>query len=177
MAREAQEERSKAREAEVNRSLGEYAGLITGSNGPASNSEGGLEVRVKVKRTPKGLSYDVEDADGERALSILNQASLNAISLAMLFAQAEERAKNGLFSMVVLDDPDQSLDEEHQAGLAKAIERVARSSPVVAAATPGRFAERVMSHVALPRRRIRLASPAARGGARAAVRIESQEER
>jgi len=26
-------------------------------------------VRVKVKRTPKGLSYDVEDADGERALS------------------------------------------------------------------------------------------------------------
>ena len=172
MAREAQEERSKAREAEVNRSLGEYAGLITGSGG-----EDGLEVRVKVKRTPKGLSYDVEDADGERALSILNQASLNAISLAMLFAQAEERARNGLFSMVVLDDPEQSLDEEHQAGLAKAIERVARSSPVVAAATPGRFAERVMTHVALPRRSIRLASPGARGGARAPVRIESQEER
>lgn len=176
MAREAQEERSRAREAEVNRSLGEYAGLITGSNGPPG-SESGLEVRVKVKRTPKGLSYDVEDADGERALSILNQASLNAISLAMLFAQAEERARNGLFSMVVLDDPEQSLDEEHQAGLAKAIERVARSSPVVAAATPGTFAERVMSHVALPRRRIRLASSASRGGARAAVRIESQEER
>ncbi len=176
MAREAQEERSKAREDEVNRSLGEYAGLITGSSG-APGSESGLEVRVRVKRTPKGLSYDVEDGDGERALSILNQASLNAISLAMLFAQAEERAKNGAFSMVVLDDPDQSLDDEHQAGLARAIERVAKSSPVVAAATPGKLAERVMSHVSLPRRRIRLASPAERGGARAPVRIEQQEER
>jgi hypothetical protein len=134
-------------------------------------------VRVRVKRTPKGLSYEVEDADGERALSILNQASLNAISLAMLFAQAEERAKNGLFSMVVLDDPDQSLDEEHKAGLARAIERIAKSAPVVAAATPGRFAERLMTHVALPRRAIRLASPARRGGPRAAVAIESQEER
>ena len=169
MAREIQEDRSAAREAEVNRTLGEYGALITGSAAPDS----GIDVRVKVKRTPKGISYDVEDSGGGRALSILNQASLNAISLAMLFAQAEERARLDLFSMVVLDDPDQSLDEEHQAGLARAVERIAKSSPVVVAATPGRFVERMMSHVALPRRVIRLAARDPKGG----VRIESQEER
>lgn len=169
MAREAQEERSRSREAEVNRSLGEYVALITGT----APGESGLDVRVKGKRTPKGFSYNVEDSGGGRALSILNQASLNAISLAMLFAQAEERARSGLFSIVVLDDPDQSLDDEHKTGLARAIERVAESCPVIVAATPGRFTERVMSHVALPRRAIRLALRDPKTG----VRIESQEER
>ena len=132
---------------------------------------------MKVKRTPKGLSYDVEDSGGGRALSILNQASLNAISLAMLFAQAEERARNGLFSIVVLDDPDQSLDDEHKTGLARALERVAKSSSVIVAATPGKLSERILSHVSVPRRAIRLAprDPSSnRGGG---VRIESQEER
>ncbi len=172
MARETQEERSAAREAEVNRTLGEYGALITNATG-APGADAGLDVRVKVKRTPKGLSYDVEDSGGGRALSILNQASLNAISLAMLFAQAEERARNGLFSIVVLDDPDQSLDDEHKAGLARALERVAKSSPVIVAATPGKLVERILSHVSTPRRAIRLAPRDAKGG----VQIESQEER
>lgn len=169
MARGSQEERSAAREAEVNRTLGEYGALIIGAPAGAS----GFDVRVKVKRTPKGLSYDVEDSGGGRALSILNQASLNAISLAMLFAQAEERARNGLFSIVVLDDPDQSLDDEHRAGLARAIDRIAKVSPVIAAATPGRFAERVMSHVSAPRRILRLGPLDPQAG----VRVESREER
>jgi DNA repair exonuclease SbcCD ATPase subunit len=54
MARVAQEERSASREAEVNRSLAEFVALIAGEGA-------GLDVRVRVKRTPKGLSYDVED--------------------------------------------------------------------------------------------------------------------
>lgn len=166
MARETQEERSASREAEVNRSLAEFVALIAGEGA-------GLDVRVRVKRTPKGLSYDIEDSGGGRAISILNQASLNAISLALLFAQAEDRAKAGLPTMVVLDDPDQSLDDEHRAGLARAIERVARACPVIVAVTPGRLVERLMSHVSLPRRAIRLAPLDAERG----VRIESQEER
>jgi hypothetical protein len=175
MAREAQEERSRSRESEVNRTLGEYGAIITGITGITGTSveDSGLDIRVKVKRTPKGLSYDVEDSGGGRALSILNQASLNAISLAMLFAQAEERARNKLFSLVVLDYPDQSLDDEHRAGLARAIERLAKSSPVIVGATPGRLAERLMSHVSVPRRTIRLAPRDLKSG----VRIESQEER
>ncbi|HEV8112270.1 MAG TPA: AAA family ATPase [Planctomycetota bacterium] len=178
MARETQEERSAAREAEVNRSLGEYVRLITGAAaGDGAGGDSALDVRVRVKRTPKGLSYDVEDADGERALSILNQASLNAISLAMLFAQAEERARSGLFSVVVLDDPDQSLDDEHKAGLARAIERMAKSAPVVVATTPGPFAERILSHVSTPRRAIRFGRQETRSGARADIRVASQEER
>jgi exonuclease SbcC len=166
MAREAQEERSSSREAEVNRSLAGYAGLIAGE-------EAGLDVRVKVKRTPKGLTYDIEDEGGGRALSILNQASLNAISLALLFAQAEERARAGLPTWLVLDDPDQSLDDEHQVGLARAIEKIGKHCPVLVAATPGKLAERLMAHSALPRRSIRLAPRDPKAG----VRIESQEER
>jgi len=166
MAREAQEERSASREVEVNRSLAEFVALIVGEGA-------GLDVRVRVKRTPKGLSYDIEDSGGGRAISILNQASLNAISLALLFAQAEDRAKNGLPTIVVLDDPDQSLDDEHRTGLARAIERVARVCPVIVAATPGRLAERLMSHVMLPRRAIRLARQDVERG----VWIESQEDR
>jgi len=166
MARETQEERSASRETEVNRSLAEFVALIAGEGA-------GLDVRVRVKRTPKGLSYDIEDSGGGRAISILNQASLNAISLALLFAQAEDRAKAGLPTMVVLDDPDQSLDDEHRAGLARAIERVAKACPVIVAATPGKLVERLMSHVSVPRRALRLAPRDAERG----VRIESQEER
>ena len=166
MARQAQEERSASRETEVNRSLSEFVALITGDGA-------GLDVRVRVKRTPKGLSYDIEDSGGGRAISILNQASLNAISLALLFAQAEDRAKAGLPTMVVLDDPDQSLDDEHRTGLARAIERVARACPVIVAATPGWLAQRLMSHVSLPRREVRLGRwDAVRG-----VWIESMEDR
>ncbi|HZO09226.1 MAG TPA: AAA family ATPase [Myxococcota bacterium] len=166
MAREAQEERSASREVEVNRSLAEFVALIVGEGA-------GLDVRVRVKRTPKGLTYDIEDSGGGRAISILNQASLNAISLALLFAQAEDRAKNGLPTMVVLDDPDQSLDDEHRNGLARAIDRVARACPVIVAATPGRLADRLMSHVMLPRRAIRLGRRDVERG----VWIESQEDR
>ncbi len=169
-AREAQEERSAVCEAEVNKALGVYCALIAGE-------EACLDPRVRVRRTPKGLTYDIEDAGGGRALSILNQASLNAISLALLFAQAEERARSGLPQMLVLDDPGQSLDEDYQAGLARAIERVARICPVIVGTTPGRFAERLASHVALPRRMIRLAPPPVGGWESLGVKIESQEER
>jgi hypothetical protein len=75
--------------------------------------------------------------------------------------------------MVVLDDPDQSLDDEHRAGLARAVERVARACPVIVAATPGKLAERLMSHVAVPRRALRLGPRDPERG----VQIESQEER
>ena len=166
MARQAQEERSASREAEVNRSLSEFVALMTGDGA-------GLDVRVKVKRTPKGLSYDIEDSGGGRAISILNQASLNAISLALLFAQAEHRARAGLPTIVVLDDPDQSLDDEHRAGLARAIERVARACPVIVAVTPGWLVQRLMSHVSLPRRHVRLG----RWDAGRGVWIEAQEDR
>jgi exonuclease SbcC len=170
MAREAQEERSQAREAEVNRALGEYCALIAGR-------EACLDPRVRVKRTPKGITYEIEDAGGGRALSILNQASLNAISLSLLFAQAEERAREGLPEMLVLDDPGQSLDEDYAAGLARAIERVARHCAVIVGTTPGRLAERLMSHVSHPRRILRLAPPPVGERLEDGVRIESQEER
>lgn len=150
LSRVAQEEHSSLRESEVNRSLGAFFAMIIGD-------ESGQSVRVKVKRTAKGLTYDLEDEAEERALSTLNQASLNALSLALLFAQAEERARTGLPAWLVLDDPAQSLDDEHQAGLARAIERVATSCPVIVAMPPSPLAERLLDEPTPPRRAIRLA--------------------
>ena len=166
MARAAQAERSAEREGEVNRSLSEILGLIAGP-------EARMTARVSMKETARNLTFDLEDATGERVLSTLNQAALNAISLALLFAQAEERAKAGVPTWVVLDDPGQSLDTERQDGLARAIERLARSCPVVVATTPGRLAERLLSATSSPRRAIRLAARDPSG----AARIEPQEER
>ena len=47
----------------------------------------------------------------------MNQADINALSLAILFAQAEAAALGGEFAGVLLDDPVQSLDEAYQRGL------------------------------------------------------------
>jgi DNA repair exonuclease SbcCD ATPase subunit len=166
MAREAQEERSSSREAEVNRSLAGFAKLIAGDSAD-------LDVRVRVKRTPKGLGYDIEDSGGGRALSIQNQASLNAISLALLFAQAEERARSNQPTWVVLDDPEQSLDNEHRQGLARAIDKIGRVCPVIVGLAPGELADGLWTQSALPRRLIQLAERDAKQG----VRIQSQEQR
>jgi len=133
LGREAQEELSARRESEVNERLGAYFALVTGD-------ASGESARVRVKRTAKGLSYDLEDARGERSLATLNQASLNALSLALLFAQAEARAASGAPAWIVVDDPAQSLDPEHQAGLARAIERVAALCPVIVATPDGPLA-------------------------------------
>jgi hypothetical protein len=134
-------------------------------------------VRVRVKRTAKGLSYDIEDAQGERAISIQNQAGLNAISLALLFAQAEERVRTGHAAWIVLDDPAQSLDREHERGLARAIEELAARAPVIVGTTPGTLEAELAGAGpagvgrAIPRRVIRLAP---RGTGRG-VAIESEE--
>lgn len=138
LGREAQEELSARREREVNARLGAYFELVTGD-------ASGANARVRVKRTAKGLSYDLEDARGGRSLATLNQASLNALSLALLFAQAEERAASGAPAWLVLDDPAQSLDPQHQAGLARAIERVAMQCPVIVATPEGPLAEALAS--------------------------------
>ncbi len=96
----------------------------------------------------------------------MNQASLNALSLAMLFAQAEDRAQHGGLAWVVLDDPVQSLDDAHQTGLAKAIERLAAACRILVAATPSPFVSRLEEYVPLPRRFVMLADWKPSTGAR-----------
>ncbi|MFH0945243.1 MAG: AAA family ATPase, partial [Planctomycetota bacterium] len=81
LAREAQERRSAERVEIVNTSLGRYFRLIAGD--PA-----GAGVRVQVKSTATRLIYRLVDAEGADVTPILNQAALNALSFAMLFAQA-----------------------------------------------------------------------------------------
>lgn len=160
LARESQSELSDQREREINGTLSEFLECITG--------EPDLAVKVRVKRTARGLSYDLEDGSGTRVLATLNQATLNAVSLALLFAQAEARARGGAFAWVVLDDPAQSLDAAHQEGLARAIARVARTCPVVVATTPGPLADALRDRVSIPRRILRLGRWERRGGARIA---------
>jgi hypothetical protein len=149
MLREAQEARSEQRSAEVNHYLGRCLQEITGSEATAT-------IRVSIKLTAKGLSYDLEDRSGGRALSILNQASIHALSLALLFAQATVRARAGLPAFVVLDDPGQSLDAAHQAGLGRALARVANHIPVLLATTPGPLADELLQRTEIARRVYRL---------------------
>lgn len=144
LARDAQQERSARRESDVNESVGAYYALITGD---ASES-----VRVHVHRTPKGLSYHLVDAEGRPAVPVLNQAALNALSLAMLCAQAETRARAGGPDFVVLDDPVQSLDRTRQEGLGRAVERLAATCAVIVAVTPSHLVEHVCEAVGTARR-------------------------
>ncbi len=143
MAREVQEARSRAREAEVNQSLGEYYALITGTGG---------RLQVRTHMTAKRIGYQLVDATGAPALAVLNQAAINAVSLAMVCAQAEARARAGGLAWVVLDDPVQSLDVAHQAGLARALERLSDSCSVLLAVVPSALVDRLRDYVSAPRR-------------------------
>jgi len=165
MARDAQAERSVARGAAVNRTLGEYYDAIVGA--------GGRGLQVVVHATPKKIDYRLEDRDGLPAVPVLNQASINAVSLALLFAQAEERARVDGLSLVLLDDPAQSLDAERQAGLARAIERLSAACSVLVTTTPAPLADRVRDFVSTPRRLLHLAPRDVHAGAR----VERTEDR
>jgi exonuclease SbcC len=150
IARQLQIERSDARAEEVNRSLGRYFALIA-----RDDSRGG--VRVESRATRGKVEYRLLGDDDEPILPLLNQAALNALSLAVLFAQAEESSRRGGFACVLLDDPIQSLDEERQVGLAEALEELSRACPVLIAVVPGAFAERLRTHVSVKRRFVTLA--------------------
>lgn len=134
MAREAQEERSVEQVREVNATLGQHLGRIRGVPGDDAT-------RVVVRSTATKLTYHLVDANGRDVTPVLNQAALNALSFAMLFAQAEERARRGAPSWLVLDDPGQSLDAESLSGLAAAIAELAPRIPVLLATFPGPLAD------------------------------------
>jgi exonuclease SbcC len=130
LARDAQKQRSSEQVEVVNASLGRHFGRIVGDS-----AEKG--VRVVVKATATRLTYRLVDAGGEDITPILNQAALNALSFAMLFAQAEDRARGGLPQWLVLDDPGQNFDESGVSGLAEAVVAVAEIVPVLLATFPG----------------------------------------
>jgi len=134
MARKLEDERSEERIAAVNASIDTYFSTITGGWGRG-------RVRVQPKRTATKVSYQLVDEQGRAITSLLNQAAFNALSLAALLASAESRARLGLPQFLVLDDPGQSLDEEHAAGLARAIATFAGIAPVLVATFPGALAD------------------------------------
>jgi DNA repair exonuclease SbcCD ATPase subunit len=145
MARDAQAERSRQREADVNRAFGKYYRMIVGDGGAG-------DVVVKTKQSGKGLGYELVDDADRQAVPVLNQASINALSLALLFAQAEGQVRNGGFACVVLDDPVQSLDPERQKGLAEALEELSKTCEVVlAVTTQSPILERLEKYVSVAR--------------------------
>ncbi len=142
MARALEDEQSSRQIARVNESIDGYFSLVTGQ------AQRGT-VHVKVKKTAAKVTYQLVDGAGRTITSLLNQASFNALSLAALFASAEGRASEGRPQFLVLDDPGQSLDSEHQVGLARAIAKVAGRLPVIVATYPGALAE-ALAHEGLP---------------------------
>ena len=136
MSREAQRDRSSEGVTEANTTLGRHFARIRG--GPDDEA-----VRVKVKSTATKLTYHLVDSAGRDVMPILNQAALNALSFAMLFAQAEERATRGEPRWLVLDDPGQNLDAENTTGLAEAVADIAQRVPVLVATHPGVLADAI----------------------------------
>lgn len=143
MAKELEQESSHQRLAEVNDRLGTHFAKIIGDRSSR-------RVQVKAKGTAKKLSYILQDQHGEDLTPILNQASLNALSYAFLLGQAEHRSDQGQCGWLLLDDPTQSLDEEHQQGLADALLAVASTTPVLVAALPGQFASMLREQSRVP---------------------------
>jgi hypothetical protein len=142
IAREVQAERSNARAAEVNKALGKYYSLITQDD---------TAVLVNVHTTPQRISYDLVDASERPAVPVLNQAAINALSLAVLFAQSEAQTGGDSWGLVALDDPVQSLDAAKQKGLSQAIEELANSCSVLVATVPGHLSERIQDYVSKQR--------------------------
>lgn len=134
MARSLEDQKSDERITAVNDSIDTYFSMITG------DTERG-RVRVKPKKTATKVQYLLVDEHDRSISSHLNQAAFNALSLAALFASAESRANQGLPRFLVLDDPGQSLDDDHQAGLARAIARCATFAPILVATFPGTLAD------------------------------------
>ena len=112
------------RAAEVNQALGKYYALITRDD---------QAIQIRVHATAQRISYHLIDASDRLAVPVLNQAGINALSLAFLFAQSEARAGADAWSLVALDDPTQSLDAEKQKGLSQAIEELANRCSVLVA--------------------------------------------
>ena len=142
LARDVQAERSTARAAEVNGALAKYYSLITQED---------TAIQVNVHTTATRISYDLVDASGRLAIPVLNQAAINALSLAVLFAQSEAQAGDDSWKLVTLDDPVQSLDVEKQTGLSRAIEELANSCSVLVATVPGLFSDRIQEYVSKQR--------------------------
>ena len=147
LAREIQAERSHVRAAEVNKALGKYYSLITQDD---------RAIQVRVHATAQRISYHLVDGSDRLAVPVLNQAGINALSLAFLFAQSEARAGAGSWSLVALDDPAQSLDAGKQKGLSQAIEELANSCSVLVATVPGQLSDRLEDYVSRQRRIVRL---------------------
>ena len=84
-------------------------------------------------------------------MPVLNQAAINALSLAVLFAQSEAQASADSWELVALDDPVQSFDSKKQKGLSQAIEELADSCSVLVATVPGLLSERIQDYVSKQR--------------------------
>jgi ABC-type hemin transport system ATPase subunit len=123
--------------------------LITGETAASS-------IRVKTRLTARRLGYELVDHTDNQAVPVLNQAGMNALSLSLLFAQAEAWADDDGLHYIVLDDPIQSLDAEHQGGLARAIEALPSHWGVMLGVVASPLVERLKEYVSVPRQIITL---------------------
>lgn len=160
-----QEERSKERADQVNTVLGKYYALITGeAAAPAISAS-----KRSAQRRNWPMSWSTIPV--ARQVPVLNQAAINELSLALLFAQAEAQAGEDGLQYIVLDDPIQSLDTEHQVGLARAIEALPPHWGVMLGVIDSPLVDRLKEYVSVPRQIIMLGQYSSETGSQ----ISSQE--
>ncbi|MCA8971114.1 MAG: AAA family ATPase [Planctomycetes bacterium] len=138
-ARDEQATASALRLREVEEDFGRFTALVL----PEAKSR---QHRIVQKGTAQQLRYDIVDEADKSALAIANQATLSAISFALLFARAESRAASGVPAFVVLDDPAQSLDAKHAEGLAMAIRELSERCPILVASASGPLVDALTGH-------------------------------
>jgi exonuclease SbcC len=90
-------------------------------------------LELKVEQKANGNDYRVLDAEGKELAPILSQGDLNCLALAMFFGLAEARGGSQGLSIIMLDDPSQSLGEGHMQRLLNVLNQITDTKPTILA--------------------------------------------
>lgn len=99
------------------------------------------KVELRVEQKMNGNDYRVLDGEGKEVTPILSQGDLNCLALALFFGLAEARGENDGLSLMMLDDPSQSLGEKHMQRLIDVLNQITRVKPAILATMDPAFSK------------------------------------
>lgn len=99
------------------------------------------DVKLTVEQKVNGNDYHVLDSSGKELTPILSQGDLNCLALAMFFGLADARGGSKGLSVMMLDDPSQSLGEGHLRRLVEVLNQITISRPTILATMDPAFGQ------------------------------------